>query len=289
MRTARHGMRARALELHGLALTGACAIALVLPACTKQAAPTASTRTSELNWARDALARNPTLEIVATDASAGVFTIRSKDTGDIRTVELDEIAAVPVASLAEAKPATTPAAEAPAPEPTQPPPAVQLPLAESTDSMTSSAQPAAAAPSYTIERTDGKVKVSGPGVSIVSTDGETLAAAAPNSQRTVEPTICEGRRMLHFDNRDIYVEGDAIIARGGCELYITNSRVIASGTGVVVGDAIVHIANSTVEGSTASFDARDGAQIYLRTSTLQGLPRRAAGAVVQDQGGNRWR
>ena len=95
--------------------------------------------------------------------------------------------------------------------------------------------------------------------------------------------------MLHFDNRNIYVEGDAIIARGGCELYITNSRIVADGTGVVVRDAIVHISNSTIEGGAASFDASDASKVYLRGSTFQGLPRRSQQAVVQDQGGNQWR
>jgi hypothetical protein len=109
------------------------------------------------------------------------------------------------------------------------------------------------------------------------------------SQRTVDPMICEGHRMLHFDSRSIYVDGDAIIARGGCELYITNSRIVAAGTGVVVLDAVVHISNSTIEGSTASFDAGDNARMYLRASTFQGLPRRGERAVVQDQGGNQWR
>ena len=95
--------------------------------------------------------------------------------------------------------------------------------------------------------------------------------------------------MLHFDNRNIYVEGDAIIARGGCELYITNSRVVADGTGIVVRDAVVHIANSTIEGGAASFDADDTSKMYLRSSTFQGLPRRSERATVQDQGGNQWR
>ena len=74
-------------------------------------------------------------------------------------------------------------------------------------------------------------------------------------QRTVDPIICEGRRMMHFDDRDIYVTGDAITVRGGCELFITNSRIVATGTGVVVRDGIAHIDNSYVEGTGASFDA----------------------------------
>ena len=107
--------------------------------------------------------------------------------------------------------------------------------------------------------------------------------------RTAEPIICEGKRLLKIDDRNIYVDGDAIIARGGCELYITNSRIIASGTGLIVEDALVHIANSHIEGANGSFNATDRAKMYVRTSTFQGVPRRTEFASVLDQGGNQWR
>jgi hypothetical protein len=95
--------------------------------------------------------------------------------------------------------------------------------------------------------------------------------------------------MLQLDSRDIYVDGDAIIARGGCELYITNSHVVASGTGIVVQDAVVHIANSQIEGATASFNAGGGAKLFVRGSTFRGVSRRDEHSSVQGQGGNRWR
>ena len=145
-----------------------------------------------------------------------------------------------------------------------------------------------ALPIYTIDRSDGQTRVTGPGVSIVSSGIASATTAGNEGQRSVDPMICEGHRMLHFDSRSIYVDGDAIVARGGCELYITNSRIVAAGTGIVVRDAIVHISNSTIEGNTASFDASDEAKMYLRASTFQGLPRRGEKAVVQDQGGNQW-
>jgi hypothetical protein len=144
--------------------------------------------------------------------------------------------------------------------------------------------------SYTIDRTGGQLRVSGPGVSIVSS-GKGSGTAAQNTAgaRASEPIICEGKRLLKLDDRNIYVEGDAIIARGGCELYITNSRIIASGTGLIVEDAIVHVANSHIEGLNGSFNATDRAKMFVRTSTFQGVPRRAEFASVLDQGGNQWR
>jgi len=94
--------------------------------------------------------------------------------------------------------------------------------------------------------------------------------------------------MVHLDNRNIYVDGNAITARGGCELYITNSHISASGTGIVVQDATVHISNSHIEGGNGSFDADDRARLIVRSSTFQGIPKRTQLAMVQDQGGNRW-
>jgi hypothetical protein len=289
-----------------------CVALAVLAACTKPAPETATTPpaatiaaepagegASELKWARLALARNPTLEIIATDAIAGVFTVRFKDTGEVRAVKVGDLAATPLAALTAPGHSTaatqTPAtASAPATESRSQPaatPATQGVAANmsSPATATGTVSGSQTAP-YTIERADGQIKVSGPGVSIVSSGPAAVPATASDAtQRGADPIICEGRRMLHFDNRNIYVEGDAIIARGGCELYITNSRIVADGTGVVVRDAIVHITNSTIEGGAASFDANDTAKVYVRSSTFQGLPRRSERALVQDQGGNQWR
>lgn len=294
-------MRAQS-QVGSFAYRGAVCVSIaLLAACTKPAtettaatpppaatvaAPAPSEAETELKWARLALARNPTLEIIATDTTAGVFTVRFKNSGEIRAVKPADLVATPLSALT-AEPVRT---EAPAAGPTM---AQSAPAAAPTAAAsvpTASAAPAGSNGNYTIERADGQLKVSGPGVSIVSSGPQAVAATAGEApSRGADPIICEGRRMLHFDNRNIYVEGDAIIARGGCELYITNSRVVADGTGVVIRDAIVHISNSTIEGGAASFDASDASKVYLRGSTFQGLPRRSQQAVVQDQGGNQWR
>jgi hypothetical protein len=275
------------------------AIVLLLTGC--QGADD-SLNSQQMAWAKGALERNPNLEIVATDASAGVFTVRDKRTREIHAVKLDELAAAPVAQLTAVAPvregqsasadadaesdAETAAHETTAAQDA----AVDDYSTESPDSTTDTASvpPTSAAPGYTVERAGGRVKVSGPGVSIVSGDSAPVyTAKGEPGQRTVDPIICEGQRMMHFDGRDIYVDGDAITVRGGCELYITNSRIVASSTGVVVREGTVHIANSYVEGARASFDAEDAARLYLRGSTFQGVSRRDALAMIEDQGGNR--
>jgi hypothetical protein len=292
------------------------AISGVLAACDRTSPPPAGAapHDPEISWASAALARNPTLEVLATDANTGVFTVRMKGTGEVRAVKLAELAAAPIAELSAQTPmpAGTATGEVPAPNAVAPTPSPEsrstqpitpkspTAAADSPDATVAETNPSAAsnaalaqgsepAKSYTIERAGGQVKVSGPGVSIVSSGKPSGAANNSTEQRNAEPVICEGRRMLHLDNRVISAQGDAVIARGGCELYITNSRISAAGTAVIAQDAVVHIANSTIEGGTASFDADDRAKLFLRSSTFKGLPRRGERAVVQDQGGNQWR
>lgn len=299
-------MRFPAMKLNSVAGTGAMP-ASVLVACTalfalagcEQGAEVKTQASEEFEWARAALQRNPALEVVAADTQAESFTVKVKRTGVTQVIQMKELAAAPVSEIVagalaatpapagfSSASATTPVEQAKPSEPGAQPETATL-ANEGTAATTSTP---ITEKNYTIQRTAGQVKVSGPGVSIVSA-GPRAAATAQRDQgeRTVDPVICEGKRMLHFDNRNIYVDGNAIVARGGCELFITNSRVISSGTAVVASDSIVHIANSTIEGTQASFDAGDGAKMYLRSSTFQGLPRRAERAVVQDQGGNTWR
>jgi hypothetical protein len=271
---------------------------LLIAACAKQ-------EDQQLQWARAALERNPDIEIVAADEHNGVFTVRDRDSGDMQAVSVNELAAVPLADLMKPKaaaaadaPRSTPAAPASTAAPTAAPAVTEATpspaqsvaqTAPQSDTLPAQQSAESDNKAYTIERTGGQLRISGPGISVVSSGTTAAAATDSPTQRTVEPFICEGPRMMHLDNRSIYVDGDAIVARGGCELYITNSRVAAAGTGVVVHDAVVHISNSEIEGATASFAADSGARMFLRGSTFQGVPRRAESASVQDQGGNVWR
>ena len=291
-----------------LTMTLACSIALLLGACNKESAPEDQVSTtapaaqhqsqapSAIEWARDALTRNPQVELVATDANAQVFTIRNKQTGEVSAVKLNELAAAPIAQLTATTPSQQPS---PASETeTETPQVAATETTQGTPTSAAQGNPAPASSAatqgdqsgnYTIERSEGQVRVTGPGVSIVSSGSGSEGGMHGATQNAVEPIICEGRRMVHLDNREIFVEGDAITVRGGCELYITNSRVVATRTGIVVQDGIVHVSNSHIEGQEGSFDADSRAKVFVRASTFRGLPRRSELAQVQDQGGNRWR
>jgi hypothetical protein len=268
-------------------LVAVSATFLALAACQESRDAAAS---QEMAWARVALERNPNLALIATDADEGVFTVRDRRTGQVHAVRLDDLAAAPIAALTAAPPGTDADASADPVAQEAPVEDLQDETAQLTDTESSVAalDTTAEAQDYTIERAEGRVRVTGPGVSIVS-GGSTQPDSAKGEpgQRTVDPIVCDGPRTMRFDGRRIYVDGDAITVSGGCALYITNSRIVASATGVVVRGGVVHIDNSYVEGGTASFDVGNNARIYLRGSTFQGLMRRDAVAMIEDQGGNR--
>lgn len=299
----------------GSRLAFGCIALAMLSACQRSEQPAVvSAQPSELTWAREALTRNPQIEVLASDAQARVFTIRNRASGQIQTIRLDELAAAPAAQLQTTPPAIVAensqatAQTQTAPANTQAPAAERAPTARTATAEPTSPKPTTAAESkvvdnspsaaaqraessesnYTIDRTGGQLRVSGPGVSIVSSGAISASTSPTTGARTTEPIICEGKRLLKLDDRIINAEGDAIIARGGCELYITNSHIVASGTGLVVEDAIVHVANSHIEGALGAFNAADRAKMFIRTSTFQGVPRRTEFASVLDQGGNHW-
>ena len=54
----------------------------------------------------------------------------------------------------------------------------------------------------------------------------------------------------------------------------------------VARQARVHIVNSTIGGSEASYEASEGAKIYVASSTFTGVGRRFDTAEMNDLGGN---
>jgi hypothetical protein len=95
--------------------------------------------------------------------------------------------------------------------------------------------------------------------------------------------------MVHMDDREIEADGDAVIVRDGCEMFITNSRIVASGTAVTVrnGDG-PHLEQPCPRRNRLLRRGRPFKDVRARLP-FQGLARRDELALVQDQGGNRWR
>jgi hypothetical protein len=260
----------------------------------------------DMSWAQGALERNATLQILTVDRQARAFTVRLKDTGELRIVQANEVigslpqAAPTVAAvsarvgaivatdtggggappdIAAAAPATPAAAAVPVPAPGPAPTQVAVSAA--------SAGPG--------------VIASGPGYSIKSARADGAASARTRSfaandsvargvtlERRDEPIVCQGARFLRIDGRNLEFSGDAISAEDGCEIHITNSRIAASGVGVSARAANVHIENSTIEGQAGAILASDGAQVYAEASRFRGVSRGLNRESLHDLGGNVW-
>ena len=255
-----------------------------------------------MSWGRAALERNGRLEVVATDPSRHTFTVRVKDTGELRMVRADQLVAdLAAAGAATPSPQATAAAPAPAPAPAAD--AVAAPTLASAQpgdaaSPAEPAVPVAPGPASAPPAAGGgQVLKAGPGYTIEAASGATPAAGGRMRDGTVtsaaierrhEPIVCQGSRLLHIDNRNLEFDGDAVSAEDGCEIHITNSHISAAGVGVTARAANVHIDNSLIEGGTASIDASQGAQVYAASSRFRGLSRRLDSASFHDLGGNIW-
>jgi hypothetical protein len=259
-----------------------------------------------MGWARAALERNDRLEIVAADPQSHSFTVRMKDTNELRMVRVDQLVAAPAGQA--------PAAAAPAPQVAAPAPATTAnsaaPESQKPDETAAPAgDTASPAPSpepkvfaskalhagSAAPPVPGQVLEAGPGYTIEAGSGPAATALAPAPgtataavQYRHEPIVCQGARLLHIDNLNLQFEGDAVSAEDGCEIHITNSRIRATGVGVSARAANVHIDNSLIEGDAASIDASNGAQIYTAASRFRGLSRQLDTAAVHDLGGNVW-
>jgi hypothetical protein len=268
--------------------------------------------TREIDWAKAALARNPAFEIVATDESTGVFTVRDTESGTVQTLRLGDLIAAPAPAKAAARPVAAAAAPAPA-EPVEATEAADdtaspLGIDQTTETVevtrAAPGEPLAEGPGYSITR--GKAAapavapatLEGPGYSISRdgsqaqqakrTDASGSETVAANVERRTDPIVCQGNRLMHIDGETIEFTGDAVIAEKGCDLYISNARISAGGVGIIARQARVHIVNSTIGGTRGSYEASEGAEIYVARSTFSGIGRRFDSASMNDLGGNNY-
>jgi hypothetical protein len=286
----------------------ALATLLLATACARQE------RVREIDWAKAALARNPAYEIVATDESAGVFTVRDTATGTVHALKLEDLIATPRVAKAASKPPM------PAVENADDAPAIATPGALASADQTTEPEPAptadattlASGPGYRIERAENvpaagpapaPATIEGPGYSITrhvaaegagagtaqsAPDAETVAANTDASAERSDPIICQGERLMRIDGQTLNFSGDAFIAEEGCDLYIANANIRAGGVGIIARRARVHIVNSTIDGERGSYEASDGAEMYVTRSTFNGIGRRFDKAQMKDLGGNKF-
>ena len=273
---------------------------LLLGACARQEQP------SEVAWAKAALARNPAIEILSTDEATGMVKFRDTTTGAMYLMKpQDLMAAPPPVKLAQTNVPATPAA---APEPAaaaaaeaamEPVEAAPAQTTETVAATRGSGESLAEGPGYSITRGAQQDSVAsssleGPGYSITrdapashqsQPDAEAMAS---NVEKRTDPIICQGDRLMHIDGETIEFTGDAVIAENGCDLYISNARIRAGGVGIIARQARVHIVNSTIGGTLGSYEASQGAEIYVARSTFAGVGRRFDTATMNDLGGNEY-
>jgi hypothetical protein len=274
-------------------------VSLLVGACAKQEPP------GEVEWAKAALARNPAMEIISTDEVAGIFTVRDTTNGSLYKLHTNELIASPPPPKAAAKPAAPPAPAA-AETPVETPEAAEAAAAAAANQTTETlaatrgaGQPLSEGPGYSITRgeaqdTAPRPTLEGPGYSITREEapkqenGPQAEAVESTAEKRTDPIVCQGDRLMRIDGETIDFAGDAVIAENGCDLYISNARIRAGGIGIIARQARVHIVNSTIGGSRASYEASEGAQIYVARSTVAGVGRRFDTARMNDLGGNEY-
>ena len=285
------------MRLYGL--LAACGLVLV-GACTRQESA------REIDCANAALARNPAYEIVATDESSGIFTVRSTTSGRFETLKLQDLIAAPLPPRTTPPPApaaTSAATAEPVESPDVTDDSADAPVSQTTEPVEPGSAPAAGAlahgPGYSIQRGDAASapvasNLEGPGYSITRQEpaprdparAETSETTASNVERRTDPIVCQGDRLMRIDGETMEFSGDAVIAEKGCDLYISNARIRAGGVGIIARQARVHIVNSTIGGTRGSYEASEGAEIYVARSTFTGIGRRFDSATMNDLGGN---
>jgi len=257
----------------------------------------------EIDWARAALARNPSMEIISTDEMAGVFVVRDTTNGSTYRLKLEDLVAGPPPEKAAAPTAAPAAPTAPAAEPVAT--AGERAASQTTETVAQApagtGKPLVEGPGYSITRGEPVTpppSMEGPGYTITregprepraQQSAPNAEAMASNTEKRTDPIICQGDRLKRIDGETIDFEGDAVIAEKGCDLYISNARIRAGGVGIIARQARVHIVNSTIGGSLGSYEASDGAEIYVARSTFSGVGRRFDNATMNDLGGNEYK
>ena len=191
-----------------IAMTLASLSLVLLAGCSKQE------QVREIDWARAALARNPSIEIISTDETAGVFVVRDTTNGSTYKLQLEDLVAGPLPAKTAAQPAAPAASGTPAAEPRR-------------DAGRRSGRPnyrnrrrdqpgtgksLAEGPGYSIARGAKPVAppptLEGPGYSITrdepraaSTQQSTpnAEAIASNAEKRTDPIICQGDRLMRID------------------------------------------------------------------------------------------
>lgn len=267
-----------------LAIVGAAL--LLLCGCSKL-----SGGQGQMSWAREALQRNPQLEVVATDEQNGSFTVRSKETGELQVVRADQLlAALPgdtktsAASAAQAPATTAPTPDEPAVASEQRAPGQPVAPGEAaapTDSAASSSANSVAAeggenpPDRVADvhasgsaAQSAPAAAAGPGHVIASGPGYSLAASSRSERR---PTVAAASPAVTAARAGaVEQRHEPIVCQGQRFLQIDNRNLSFDGDAVSAEDGCeIHITNSHITAKGIGVLARK-AEVHIENSQIEG-------------------
>ena len=275
--------------------------ALALAACSRQAE-------DEMTWARAALERNQSLEIVAADPQRHTFTVRNRDTDELSTVRADQLiagAAAPGPSStapapAPAAPVRETATAAPAAPAITPPafalPATAAPAPGSPAEPIYATAPAAAggapdpAPAPKVFASSvlqagprprpvpGQILAAGPGYSIEagsrsSTDDSAYGVEAGSGygiDAGSGPAAAAKVRQSAANDATVELRHEPIVCQGSRLLHIDNRNLQFDGDAVSAQDGCeIHITNSRIHAAGVGVTAR-AANVHIDNSLIEG-------------------
>ncbi len=237
----------------------------------------------EMSWARAALERNDRVEIVAVDPATNTFTVRIKETGDLRTVRADQVIAGPPG--APVSRSGTPAGAAAMP------PATAGVEASATSDSSQTGSPGASAPAAATATTPA-VSASAnntmsPSKQASAPDQDVAATSAPRTGFRGDPaprsevpnpnsdvaSITPGGRVL--ESGPGYAikaasKSAPVAARAERERSSTTSSVIERRHDPIIcqGDRLLQIDNRNLEFDGDAVAAEDGCEIHITNSHI---------------------
>ena len=252
----------------------------------------------EMSWARAALERNDRIEVVAADSATSTFTVRIKETGDLRMVRADQVIAgppgAPVSSTGmPAGPAAAPAGSATLPDSSQTAAAGAAASAGANSSMASAGQSAAgqsaASPAQDGSRTAESASNAPPAGSQSMMRQSNAAASAPRTGYQPDSAPAAEVPNPNSDVASITPGGRTLESGPGYAIKTASKGAPATATArvererssttssaverrhdpiVCQGDRFLQIDNRNLEFDGDAVTAEDGCEIHITNSHI---------------------
>jgi len=267
-----------------LAVLGLAGVALLgMTACGKLGLGGGSD--DQMSWAKAALERNGRLEVVATDPQTNTFTVRVKDTGELRMIKADQVVAEPAGlSVPSGAAPTETAAPAEPAAPAQPAPESS---GMNTPTATASTNGAPEQPAMTPQEGDSGADVPRTGFK----SEPAPAAEVPNPNSDVAAITPGGRTLESGPGYAIKVaskQAPASTARTTRDRSVTTSAAVERRHEPIIcqGDRLLQIDNRNLEFDGDAVSAEDGCEIHITNSHITakgvGISARAANVHIDN-------